>query len=177
VHAGTGDKGSLTLDWNAPAVDSTTDTVYADVLSSVLNIRLTDHLREQLGASYTPSASVQVLTEPDHLVESYLNVTGDPTNIAKISSIVIDDIGSLRTAGPTSTEFASAMAELTQSYQYFDNQTISDLLVRAPKQPELITQFNDQASLLDSITPASLQKFITQVMPLDQYIEVRTLPA
>ena len=177
VHAGTGDKGSLTLDWNAPAVDSTTDTVYADVLSSVLNIRLTDHLREQLGASYTPSASIQVLTEPDHLVESYLNVTGDPANIAKISSIVIDDIGSLRTAGPTSTEFASAMAELTQSYQYFDNQTISDLLVRVPKQPELITQFNDQASLLDSITPASLQKFITQVMPLDQYIEVRTLPA
>jgi zinc protease len=177
VHAGTGDKGSLTLDWNAPAVDSTTDTVYADVLSSVLNIRLTDHLREQLGASYTPSASVQVLTEPDHLVESYLNVTGDPANIAKISSIVIDDIGSLRTAGPTATEFASAVAELTQTYQYFDNQTISDLLVRAPKQPELITQFNDQASLLDSITPASLQKFITQVMPLDQYIEVRTLPA
>ena len=29
---------------------------YADVLTSVLNIRLTDHIREELGASYSPSA-------------------------------------------------------------------------------------------------------------------------
>ncbi|MGZ4766585.1 MAG: insulinase family protein, partial [Ilumatobacteraceae bacterium] len=50
VHAGTGDKGSLTLDWNAPTTDSETESVYADVLTSVLNIRLTDHIREELGA-------------------------------------------------------------------------------------------------------------------------------
>ncbi len=177
VHAGTGDKGSLTIDWNAPSTDAATDPVYADVLASVLNIRLTDHIREQLGASYSPSASLQVLTEPDPLVESYLSVTGDPANISKISSIVIDDIGSLRSTGPTAAEFASAIAEVTETYQYFDNQTISNLLVRAPKQPELITQFKDQARVLGDITPATLQKFIDQVLPLDQYIEVRTLPA
>ena len=79
--------------------------------------------------------------------------------------------------GPTAAEFASAIAEVTETYQYFDNQTISNLLVRAPKQPELITQFKDQARVLGDITPATLQKFIDQVLPLDQYIEVRTLPA
>ena len=177
VHAGTGDKGSLSIDWNAPAVDSSTDPVYADVLTNVLNIRLTDHIREQLGASYTPSAQVQVLTEPDPLIESYLNITGDPANISKISSIVIDDIGRLRSTGPTAAEFSSAIAELTETYQYFDNQTLANLLVRAPKRPELIIQFNDQTSVLNDITPATLQKFISQVLPLDQYIEVRALPA
>src|SRR6185295_6459683 len=58
VHAGTGDKGSLTLDWSAAVPDAETAGVYADVLTSVLSNRLTDHIREQLGASYSPSAFV-----------------------------------------------------------------------------------------------------------------------
>jgi zinc protease len=177
VHAGTGDKGSLTIDWNTALGASDTESVYADVLTSVLNIRLTDHIREELGASYAPSAFVGIIKEPDHLVESYLNVTGDPQKIPQLSTLVIDDVTALRTSGATPAEFAAAIAELTQTYSYFDNQTISELLIKAPKAPELINQFKNRSSVLDDVTPATLQQFVTQVMPLDQYIEVRTVPA
>ena len=177
VQAGTGAKGSLTVDWNAPIPDRETDAVYADVLTSVLNIRLTDHIREELGESYSPSAYATINTEPDELVETFLNVTGDPAAIPEISTIVIDDVTSLRTAGPTADEFDAAIAELTQTYLYFDNQTIGDMLAKAPDQPELITRFKSRSDVLDEITPAALQSFITAVMPLDRYIEVRTVPA
>ena len=177
VHAGTGDKSSLTFDWNAPISEPDTDGVYADVLTSVLNIRLTDHIREQLGASYSPSAYVSLSLEPDELIESYLNVTGDPTTIAETSGFVIDDITALRSSGPTSTEFDAAIAELQNSYQYFDNQSLSDLLSKAADKPELLTRFRDRHDVLDSITASSLQTFIQRVMPLDRYIEVRTVPA
>jgi zinc protease len=177
VHAGTGEKGSLSFDWNAPSLDAETDTVYADVLTSVLDIRLTDHIREELGASYSPSAYVQVLTEPDQLVETYLNVTGDPATIPEISTFVIDDVSSLRTSGPTVEEFDNAMAELNNSYTYFDNQTIGDLLAKAPNEPDLLTHFNNRIDVLNDITPSTLQGFISAVMPLDRYIEVRTVPA
>jgi hypothetical protein len=69
------------------------------------------------------------------------------------------------------------MAELTNTYTYFDNQTIGDLLARAPVEPELITRFKSRIDVLNSIKPAGLQRFITAVMPLDRYIEVRTVPA
>ena len=177
VHAGTGDKSSLTFDWNTAIPDADVDSVYADVLSSVLNVRLTDHIREQLGASYSPSAYVGLNTEPDETVETYLNITGDPTTIEKTSSIVIDDVASLRSTGPTHDEFDAAIAEMSNTYSYFDNQTIGDLLVRAPARPELITRFRSRSDVLDTITPITLQKFISQVMPLDRYIEVRTVPA
>ena len=177
VHAGTGDKGSLTFDWNTAIPDPEVDSVYADVLSSVLNVRLTDHIREQLGASYSPSAYVGLNTEPDETVETYLNITGDPTAIEKTSSIVIGDVTSLRNVGPTHDEFDAAVAEMSNTYSYFDNQTIGDLLVKAPTKPEVITQYKSRSDVLDSITPVTLQKFITQVMPLDRYIEVRTVPA
>jgi zinc protease len=177
VRAGTGDKGSLTLDWNTPIRDLETDSVYADVLTSVLNIRLTDHIREELGASYSPSAFVGLNTEPDELIETYLNVTGDPAAIPEISGIVIDDVTSLRTSGPTETELDAAIAELTKNYTYFDNQTIGDLLAKAPGTPSVITRFKNRSTVLDDVTSTQLRLFIGDVMPLDRYIEVRTIPA
>ena len=116
-------------------------------------------------------------TDPDETVETYLNITGDPTTIEKTSSIVIDDVASLRSTGPTHDEFDAAIAEMNNSYSYFDNQTIGDLLVKAPAKPELIAQFESRSDVLNSITPVTLQKFITLVMPLDRYIELRTVPA
>jgi zinc protease len=177
VHAGTGDKGSVTFDWTTPIPDRETESVYADLLTSVLNIRLTDHIREELGASYAPSASVGINPDPDQQVETYLNVTGDPAAIPDISAFVIDDVTSLRTSGPTSDEFDDALAELNNSYSYFDNQTIGDLLAKAPNDPALITRFRHRADVLNDATPAALQSFIAAVMPLDRYIEVRTVPA
>jgi len=167
----------LTLDWSAAVPDADTAGVYADVLTSVLSNRLTDHIREQLGASYSPSAFVSFNPDPDALVETYLNVTGDPTTIAQLSQIVVDDIADLRQNGPSTAEFDAAIAEITQTYSYFDNQSIGDVLVKAPTDPEVLTQFNDRVGVLDDITAATVQKFITQVMPIDRYIEVRTVPA
>ncbi|HEY7628606.1 MAG TPA: insulinase family protein [Ilumatobacteraceae bacterium] len=177
VRAGTGDKGSVTFDWSAPTSDSDTEQVYADVLTSVLNIRLTDHIREELGASYSPTAYVSVSDEPDHLIESYLNVTGDPERITELSAFVIDDISELRADGPHADELDAAVAELTDTYQYFDNQTIGDLLTLAPDRPELVSRFRDRPQVLGDITAATLQAFIADVLPLDRYIEIRTLPA
>ena len=59
----------------------------------------------------------------------------------------------MQTSGPTSDEFDDAIAELDNSYMYFDNQTIGDLLAKAPSDPELITHFNNRIDVLHEITP------------------------
>ena len=177
MHAGTGDKGSLTFDWSMPIKDPAIDGVYADVLTSVLNIRLTDHIREELGASYSPSAFVSVSLDPDPLVETYLNVTGDPDTIPTLSELVIKDITTLRAIGPRIDEFDDALAELNNTYTYFDNQTIGDLLAQAPDHPELISRFKDRSTVLNDMELSTLKTFIIDTMPVDQYIEVRTVPA
>ena len=68
VHAGTGDKAALIHTAEAEAADLATSEVLADLLASVLDTRLTDTVREALGASYSPSAYVYVLPTPlsDH---------------------------------------------------------------------------------------------------------------
>jgi hypothetical protein len=66
---------------------------------------------------------------------------------------------------------------LKDQYHYFDNQTIVDLLVRAPDRPQLVTRFRDRLTMLDTVTTVTFQRFIAQAMPVDRYIEIRTLPA
>ena len=177
VKAGTGDKGSLTLVWNEDAVDSATTAVSTDVLTSILNIRLTDHIREQLGASYSPTASVSLELSPDQLVQTYMNVTGDPAKIPQTSAIVIADVAALRTNGPTATEFDAALAEVGKSYQLFDNRTIGNMLLEAALSPQAIARFGQRHSTLNTLTQAGIKTFIDQVLPLDRYIEIRTVPA
>ena len=178
VKAGTGDKGSLTLVWNESAVvDSTTTEVAAGVLTSILNIRLTDHIREELGASYSPSASVSVEFAPDQLIQTYMNVTGDPEKIPQTSAIVIADVAALRANGPTAAEFDAALAEVGKSYQLFDNQTIGNLLLEAALSPQAIDRFGIRFTTLSALTTTTLKVFINQVLPLDRYIEIRTVPS
>lgn len=176
VHAGTGDKGSLTIDWSAAVAETDTESVYTDVLASVLNTRLTDHIREQLGQSYSPNAGVTVNPEPDHLIESTINVTGAPDKIDEISTLVLADITDLRDAGPKPDELSAAIAEMNDEYQYFDNQTIGDLLVRSADRPVLLDRFQRRSDMLDEVTADTLRQFIDQVLPIDHYIEIKTLP-
>ena len=177
VRAGTGDKGSLAIDWSMPVLDPAMDGVYADVLTSVLNIRLTDHIREELGASYGPSAYAGISLEPDQLIETYLNITGDPQTLSTLSDLVIKDVKALHAIGPATDEFDDAIAELNNTYSYFNNQTIGDLLATAPDSPEVITRFKDRSNVLNDMEPSMLKSFIIQAMPVDRYIEVRTVPA
>ena len=51
------------------------------------------------------------------------------------------------------------------------------MLAKAPNEPDLIARFKSRLDVLNGVTPATLQTFITVVMPLDRYIEVRTVPA
>jgi zinc protease len=176
VRAGTGDKGTLDLEWSVASTDSRAENVNADVLTSILNIRLTDHIREKLGASYSPSASVSTFSEPDQLVETSMFVTGDPSTLPEISKIVIDDIADMQTSGPTSAEFDAAIAELRKSYDLFDNQTIGDLLAGAANTPAVLADFIDRRSRLADVTAESIKGFIGRAMPIDRYIEVRTVP-
>ena len=161
VRAGTGDKGSLTLDWNTAAPDPETDDVYAEMLTSVLNIRLTDHIREELGASYSPSAFVGINAEPDLLVETYLNVTGDPA--APRGDLRDRTSRTLRRCAPTGqteSEFDDGDGrDGKRDYTYFDNQTIGDLLAKAPDAARaLITRFKNRTDVLDDVTAETLRE-------------------
>ncbi|MEZ5258984.1 MAG: insulinase family protein [Ilumatobacteraceae bacterium] len=92
VQAGTGDKGSLTVLYTVPWDASTRDELTLQLLSTVMTSRLTDHVREELGASYSPYAVTFTEDEPDHDVVTYVQITGDPAGMADLAAVLQDDL-------------------------------------------------------------------------------------
>ena len=177
VAAGTGDRATLTLLYTAPIVEDPRNAVAAEVLSSVLNMRLTEHIREALGASYSPFAYATVATEPDSVVETYVQVTGSPDGIEELRSVVQEDLAALRTAGPTEDELAAAVEELRNNLELFSNEGLIDVLIDEGLHGDAIEPFRRLPEYLGTIDAAAVTTLANQVLPADTYIEVVVRPA
>ena len=70
VAAGTGDTASVTMLFTSPIADIDAGLrVTADVSTELIQARLTDVIREELGESYSPSAVSLITTDPDPVIE------------------------------------------------------------------------------------------------------------
>ena len=175
VRAGTGDHASLTLQFEVPSDGSEFEFALADLLTNVIDSRLTDHIREELGASYSPFASVYV----DHVIGNvtiYVSVTGDPDGMEELATAVLSDLADLALHGPTATEFDHAMATMAQQYNYVDNGAIAWGLVRVTQEPQYLDTMVGALDAVTSVTIDQLAVFVARILPPGQYIQVVQLP-
>lgn len=176
VLAGAGDHGSLNLLYTVPSDGSRFEALQAAMLNSVLDTRLTDHIREALGASYSPYAGITLYTEPAATVETFVSVSGDPAGLDDLAATVHDDLVDLATNGPTADEFDAAMAALLQEYNYVDNSQLSNVLLLGETDPTALDTFLAEYDELSEITLAELAAFARRVLPVGDYIQVIQRP-
>ncbi len=177
VASGTGEQAGIQLLFTGTSDGRIVDSVMAEVLSTVASSRLTDHVREELGATYSPSVYSSVATEPDVVVETYVDVSGASEGIDKLSEVVRQDLADLQANGPTEQDLSEAVAEIGRNYELFDNGTLLDLLLGAADDPEMISEFLRRPKILSELTLASVGEFAKRALPADHYIEVRVRPA
>lgn len=175
VRAGTGDQGSLSIAYEVDSDRSQFEIVTADVLTQVLNTRLIDHVREELGASYSPSAYVEI-DEYLGSVRTTVSVSGDPAGLDDLRQIVLADMTDIATNGPTTEEFDAAIATLEQDYQLFDNATMAYVLMLMHDDIGYLDEFLGTYDALMALTRAQAAMFAKRVLPLDQRIEVLQRP-
>jgi len=165
----------LTLQFEVPSDGSEFEFALADLLTNVIDSRLTDHIREELGASYSPFASVYV----DHVIGNvtiYVSVTGDPDGMEELATAVLSDLADLALHGPTATEFDHAMATMAQQYNYVDNGAIAWGLVRVTQEPQYLDTMVGALDAVTSVTIDQLAVFVARILPPGQYIQVVQLP-
>ena len=178
VAAGTGDTASMTVLFTSPiaAVDGRLRATI-DVTTQVLDTRLTDVIREELGESYSPSASVFVYNDPDPVIETYVTVTGAPDRIDAVGRLVVGELAELAAAGPTAREFDLAFAQVSEEYQYVDNQTFVDELITEAIWPgRTLQEYLDEYAALAGVDAATVQRFVADHVRADQHIEVVVVP-
>jgi zinc protease len=178
VLAGSGDKASLTVQFNGPTDGSRRDQALTDLVAEILTNRLTEHVREALGASYSPAAQSYLYDTPDLLVETSISVTGSAADIDRLSAVVQEDLAALRADGTGGAEWDAALATMTERYGYINNGVIAIALLASAQNPEY--DLKGRLNIIEefaTIEVDDINQFIKRVLPADRYIEIRLLPA
>ena len=146
----------------------------ATFVQEILENRLTEVIREDLGLSYGGGrVSVWYSEFPEPRISFYVGVDTNSDDIALVHSITVDLIDDLRENGPTYDEFMVAGESLLSELDFVSNQTFIERLVS-----RVLSGGNDTATLDDrslniyNMFPAEVAPVVAQLLPKDNRIEV-----
>lgn len=177
VEAGVGDQGRIGMFFTNEFEGDLTDRLHARLVELILTARLRERIREELSATYSIEAGIDIQRDPDPFAEAFIMSTGDPTGLDQIADEIVADLESLQADGPTEEEFATAVEQLRDELELVDNRTLANALVTShlyPDQP--VAEVADRYQMIDVLTPEEVQAMASIAFDLDQRIEVRLVP-
>jgi len=178
VEAGSGERGRVLFQFSSEFALDALEREKIAVLERVVRHRLTERIREQLGATYSPGTRLQVVERPDQGVEAFLDIGGDPEDLEEVSTEVLADLADLRQFGPTEDELAIAQEQLVRDYELFSNELLVQVLLFYASDPgEDFTDFFSQIDNVLAVTADDVRSIANTVFPAGTYIEIRLVPA
>lgn len=177
VEAGADEQGQIGMFFTNPFQPELRDRVTASVLELIVTARLRTRVREELSATYSISASIDLQRDPDPFAEASVTSTGDPAGLDQISAEIVADLAELQRDGPTESQFDTAVEQLRDALDLIDNRVIAETLVTAhlyPDQP--VTELAERSRLVDEITPTEVTSLANTMFNQSQRIEVRQVP-
>ena len=177
VEAGSDPQGLVGMFFTNEFEPMLEDRLTARTLELIVNVRLRNRIREELSATYSVTAGIDLQRDPDPFAESFVTATGHPDDLARISDEIMADLVDLQTHGPTEQQFATAIEQLRTELELINNGTLADALLTSylyPDQP--VTELAQRTALIDQVTAADVQSLARIAFNPDQRIEVRLVP-
>lgn len=111
VAAGSEPKSQTLLYFTGEAPVTAASQYVLDALNQVLNRRLTERLREQLGGTYSPSVRATLSRFPTQHYEIAVAFGSAPDRVDELTQAVLDVIRDLQRTGPTAQELHDVAAQ------------------------------------------------------------------
>ena len=151
-------------------------------LANVLQMRLRDRLREELGSTYSVSVqgSAERIPDPEYSVS--ISFGCDPNRVDELVQEVFDEIGKLKGSGPTVEEIFAVQEQSRRIFQRNSRQNgfwLGRLVAayRGEDDPRESLQdvLNYEAALLE-LTAQQVQEAASTYLNVDNYVQVSLLP-
>lgn len=173
-----GGAGILTMLFSTPAEYNDTDRIHAEILQAIMEERLFNRIREQLGASYNGgSASVGFIDEPDSESQLFINVAGDPDRLDEIRTTLLSELTELDTNGPTAAEYERAVAVIADNYNFISNGQIIDQLLEESTEAGPVLTNQAAFDIVVDTRRSDIARLADRVIDTDSWIEVFVTPA
>ncbi len=169
---------SATYTFEASLAVSPATQVAARVLSVILDTRLLEDVREDLGDTYAAYASIGQAITPEPRVTADLTATGDPEQMTSIEQEMGRIVAEVHAGEITAEEFEQARSVVGDDYELIDNSDwIRALLRRAYAGDDELPTPRRLSEELDALELSDVQELAALLLDPDQRIEVvRVLP-
>lgn len=178
THAGAPDQGVLAIVWPSSDGNDQRDAMARDLLASVMGLRLIEKLREELGATYSPSAvsyAQRTFAGFGHIT-AYATV---PAETMHETATAIRAIAAELADAPVDSDLLDrARNPIREAFQRAEsgNSGWIELVAMAQSDPEVLTRRRVRREILDALTPADLQAVAKRYMTGETPLEIRVVP-
>jgi zinc protease len=180
VEAGTGELGGITFVFATEIALDRDTRIQIDLLELVLQQKLTDRIREELSASYSPFTYVQLTEAPVEGVELWIQVSADPADLDAITAEVLGVLETLRDNGPTADEMAIAQEQLAREIELISNEQLSRAIIFSALHPDEGLYANVIEPIAEGLPytfgRTDIRGLARELLPEDRYVEIRLVP-
>jgi zinc protease len=178
VKKGVEPKSQTSIVFTGPFVHDQAHRVEIRAMASVLENRLRDVLREELGGTYSVSvgASYSKIPVQDYSVE--IDFGANPTRVDELVKTVFKEIEAMKTTGPTDKQVADVKETMLRDFETSMKQNgylLTNILARYENAEDL----KDLYAIPDyykALTPAAMQAAAKKYLDVNNYVKVTLLP-
>ena len=180
VRRGVEPKGLTTIVFTGegPGEDVEAENESLSAMAEVLQTRLREVLREDLGGTYGVQVSASAVDEPHPLYSVSITFGSDPDRADELAAEVFNEIDRLKLAAPDQAEVDAVTESFRRSYELSleENGFWLGRLVDAYHRgtdPRTILEYENS---LQDITPAGVQNTAARYFNLNNYVQVSLMP-
>lgn len=178
VYKGTEPKAKVNLVFSGAFDYSAAEKIQLDALKEVLQIRLTERLREDESGVYSPGVSENVSKYPHARYNFTISFGCAPQNVEKLIASALEEVNKLKTSGPSQVNVDKYKAEdqLVQETNLKNNVWWMGYLVENLENQDNLHEVNDYDTNLSKVTPESLKAMANKYLSGSNYIRLVLMP-
>ncbi len=179
VYKGQADKGMLILATKHPFVWNEKETMATKVLGDIIDIKLTETIREEMGGTYSPSFQLSYDKYPKPEVIMFAYYGCDPKTVDKLTIATWGVLDKIINEGPTDIDLAKVKEQLIRAResQYKEKNSFWTSAIKGSRwygfDLKTIEQYTAQ---VNAITKEDVQAVAKKYVDHKDYVRVSLLP-
>ncbi|MBD3748442.1 MAG: insulinase family protein [Sphingobacteriales bacterium] len=178
VYKGLEDKATVSLLYHGNYAYNDANNLQLDALKSILDIKITERLREKESGVYSPGVDVSYNDEPKPHYTMGIYFSCAAENVDKLIAAAEDEVGKLQKSGATAEDIQKFKAEEQRQYeiQMRDNGFWLSYLQDAATTGEDPTKILTYEKTLNQVTVASTKATADKYLDSNNFIKLILLP-
>lgn len=178
VEKGIEPKSETVMIFTGPFAYTQENRIAMRAMADVLQNRLREKLREDLGGTYSVSVGPSYTKVPREEYELSIQFGSAPSRVEELRKAVLAEIEELKTNGPTATQVSDVRETMLRNYetQSKTNQFfLNEISIRNYYGEDLAILFN-LAAYYNTLTPAIVQQAAKTYLNTNNYVDVELYP-